>query len=97
MSAATRTVGCAALTALLALAPGHAAAETAAVRPEPFEVREAMIPMRDGVRLNTKIFVPAGFAEGGGRGAIGRRAVAHRGRGVPVLLGLAAESRGAHL
>lgn len=32
-------------------------------RVEPFVVREEMIPMRDGVRLHTKIFVPSAQRE----------------------------------
>jgi len=59
----SRTVASTALIALLALAASSASAEKAGVRPEPFDLREEMIPMRDGVRLNTKIFVPAEQAE----------------------------------
>jgi predicted acyl esterase len=29
---------------------------------EPFVIRDVMIPMRDGVRLHTKIFTPAAYA-----------------------------------
>lgn len=48
---------------LVSIAQQHAAAgsgDTAAqVRPEPWTVTDAMIPMRDGVKLRTRILVPA--------------------------------------
>jgi hypothetical protein len=46
------------LLALLALAPAAAPAEQQDQAADRFSVTEAMIAMRDGVRLNTKIFAP---------------------------------------
>jgi len=47
-------------TALLALVIGPRALAQA---PEGFSLREAMVPMRDGVRLHTAVFTPKGVAE----------------------------------
>ena len=46
------------LVALLALRPAAARLDEANQRAEDWTVTEAMIPMRDGVRLHTKIFAP---------------------------------------
>jgi uncharacterized protein len=46
------------LVALLALAPASALLDEANPRPEAWTVTEEMIPMRDGVRLHTKILTP---------------------------------------
>jgi putative CocE/NonD family hydrolase len=43
---------------LAALAPECAAGQSSETQDERFVVTEAMIPMRDGVRLHTRIFVP---------------------------------------
>jgi hypothetical protein len=47
-----------AIIAFVALAPTPARPDDATERPERWTVTEAMVPMRDGVRLHTKIFVP---------------------------------------
>ena len=46
------------LAALLALRPAAARLDEANPRPEDWTVTEAMVPMRDGVRLHTKIVAP---------------------------------------
>jgi putative CocE/NonD family hydrolase len=46
------------LVALLALRPAAARLDEANPRPEDWTVTEAMVPMRDGVRLHTKIVAP---------------------------------------
>jgi putative CocE/NonD family hydrolase len=46
------------LLALVALRPAAARLDEANPRPEDWTVTEAMVPMRDGVRLHTKIVVP---------------------------------------
>ena len=44
---------------MVVLMPAPAWAEEPSAVPERFEEHDEMIPMRDGVRLHTKIFVPA--------------------------------------
>ena len=52
------------LAALLALAPGPARAAQASTDPSlVYDKIEAMVPMRDGVRLNTEIYVPKNTTE----------------------------------
>jgi putative CocE/NonD family hydrolase len=50
--------GASALLVLVLTSSTPARAEQANARPERWKVTEAMVPMRDGVRLHTKIFVP---------------------------------------
>src|SRR5579883_1207905 len=50
--------GFALLALVLAVCPGRVMGQNAETSDERFNVREAMIPMRDGVRLHTRIFVP---------------------------------------
>src|SRR3954469_4371000 len=51
-----------ALAAVAVLRPAPAA-QAPATGAEAFDVRDVMIPARDGVRLHTKVFVPKGATE----------------------------------
>ena len=52
------------LVALLALRPAAARLDEANQRAEDWTVTEAMIPMRDGVRLHTRIVAPRATSSG---------------------------------
>ncbi len=54
-----RVCSCSAVLAIqFVLAPSHSQAQKEETSDERFVIREAMIPMRDGVRLHTRIFAP---------------------------------------
>ena len=67
------------LAALLALRPAAARLDEANPRPEDWTVTEAMIPMRDGVKLHTKIFAPKDRKRAAARSSCAH-AVRHRRR-----------------
>jgi len=60
MTSRSRTAGLAALLVLAGVRPDPVLARQGPA--DRFDVTDVMIPMRDGVRLNTKIFVPKGLA-----------------------------------